>query len=281
MMTKQRPYQAAPQAASPALRTTALAGLLSTAALLAGCAATQGQPHPQDPFESFNRSMYSFNDAVDTAVLKPVATVYRDVTPQLARDGVSNFFGNLGEVWSFVNNTLQGRVDGAYNSVVRFSVNSVFGIGGLFDVASEAGIQRHRQDFGQTLGRWGLNTGPYLVLPLLGPSTVRDTLALPVDWWGSPLGYLDDTGARNSLYGLQLVSKRERLLKTGDMLDSVALDRYSLVRDVFLRTRQGAAAQTSDGRLPDYDSDAGKLPKEDEEGYGRDVPSPLPFLLRK
>ncbi len=276
MMTT-RPTEPATNEGRQVFRSTAIASVLATTALLAGCAATQGQPHPQDPFESFNRSMYSFNDTVDAAVLKPVATVYRDVTPEFARDGVNNFFGNLGEVWSFVNNSLQGQGQGAYNSVVRFTVNSVFGIGGLFDVASEAGIERRKQDFGQTLGRWGVTTGPYLVLPLLGPATVRDAVALPVDWFGDPLGSVNDIAVRNSLYGLQLVNKRARLLRASDMLDSVALDKYSLVRDVYLRSRIGGAS-ANDGRLPDYDND-GKLPP-DDESYGRVVPSPLPLLRR-
>lgn len=276
MMTK-RPAKPATHGERPIFRSTAMASVFAVTALLTGCAATQGQPHPQDPFESFNRSMYSFNDTVDAAILKPVATVYRDVTPELARDGVTNFFGNIGEVWSFVNNSLQGQGQGAYNSVVRFTINSVFGIGGLFDVASEAGIERRKQDFGQTLGRWGISTGPYLVLPLLGPATVRDAVALPVDWLGDPLSYINDIPVRNSMYGLQLVNKRARLLKTSDMLDSVALDKYSLVRDVYLRSRSNSA-EASDGRLPDYDND-GKLPP-DDEGYGRVVPSPLPLLRR-
>lgn len=150
-----------------------------------------------DPFESYNRSMYAFNTALDDAVLKPVATLYRDITPALARDGVGNFFSNLGDVWSFVNNLAQARGEGAYYSAVRFSVNTVFGIGGLFDVASEMGLPRSPQDFGLTLGRWGVPTGPYLVLPLLGPSTVRDTAVLPIDTKGNLLGYTSDVGVRN------------------------------------------------------------------------------------
>jgi phospholipid-binding lipoprotein MlaA len=238
-------------------------GTLAAASLLAGCATAPGEArNPQDPYESFNRSMYAFNDGVDRAVLKPVATVYRDVTPSVARDGVTNFFSNLGDIWSFVNNALQGRAEGAYNSVVRFSVNTVFGIGGLFDIASEAGIARHKQDFGQTLGRWGVPTGPYLVLPLLGPSTVRDTAALPVDWLGNPITAVNDIPVRNSLYALRLVDTRARLLNASDTIDSVAIDRYSLTRDVYLNLRRGGSSG-DDGRIEDYDDDAGKLPPED------------------
>lgn len=224
--------------------------------------------NPADPFESYNRSMYSFNNTLDKAVLKPVATLYRDATPAIARDGVGNFFSNLGDAWSFVNNLAQAKGEGAYYSIVRFSINTVFGIGGLFDVASEMGVQRSPQDFGLTLGRWGVPTGPYVVLPLFGPSTVRDTVALPVDLKGNLLGYTHDVGARNSLRVLGLVDKRARLLKAGDILDAVALDKYSFTRDVFLQLRsqraqddgQGAGGFDGDG---EGDDDAGMLPPEE------------------
>lgn len=218
-----------------------------------------------DPFESYNRSMHQFNTAVDDAVLKPVATLYRDVTPPLARDGIGNFFANLGDIWSLINNLAQGRGEGAYNSAVRFSVNTVFGLGGLLDVASEMGVERSRQDFGLTLGRWGVPSGPYLVLPLLGPSTVRDTVALPVDWQGNVLSGLSDVSARNGLKVLEVVDKRARLLQAGDMLDAVALDKYSLTRDVYLQLRN---QRMQDDDLDatgfgDEDDDAGRLPPEE------------------
>ena len=253
-MMKNQQNQAQP------VKRIALVATVSVAALLAGCATTTGPANPADPLESMNRSIYSFNDKVDTAVLKPVATAYQTVTPRLARSGVTNFFDNLGDAWSFVNNVLQGQGEGAYNSMVRFSVNTVFGIGGLFDVASEAGIQRAKQDFGQTLGRWGVPTGPYLVLPFFGPSTVRDTAGMVVDAYGYPANSVDDVRWRNSLYGLRVVNRRADLLKAGDMLDSVALDKYSLMRDVYLRSRIGGAASGGDGKLENYDDDAGKLP---------------------
>lgn len=218
-----------------------------------------------DPFESYNRSMYQFNTAVDDAVLKPVATLYRDVTPPLARDGIGNFFANLGDIWSFINNLAQGRGEGAYNSAVRFSVNTVFGLGGLLDVAGDMGVERSRQDFGLTLGRWGMPSGPYLVLPLLGPSTVRDTVALPVDWQGNVLGDLSDVSARNGLKVLEVVDKRARLLQAGDMLDAVALDKYSLTRDVYLQLRnQRVQDDGLNGTgFGDEDDDAGRLPPEE------------------
>lgn len=292
MMTTTRPQTAVAQDCNKkwprALRSGALAASISLAALLSGCATAAAQPapgaagsgaasadmadpgaagssvaNPADPFESFNRSIYAFNEGVDKAVFRPVATVYKNVTPRLVREGVTNFFDNLGDVWAFVNNLLQGQGEGAYNSAVRVTVNTVFGLGGLFDVASEAGIERHKQDFGQTLGRWGIPTGPYLVLPFWGASTVRDAIGLPVDAYGYPVGQIEDVPVRNSLYGLRFLNLRANYLQAGDIFDSVALDKYSLTRDVYLRSRIGGAMSGGDGRLENYDDDdAGKLPPE-------------------
>ena len=263
MMTTTSPQTKLTSDENQALRRVALAASVSVAALLSGCATTTGPANPADPLESMNRSIYSFNEGVDDAIFKPVATAYQTVTPRVARQGVTNFFDNLGDAWSFVNNVLQGQGQGAYNSMVRFSVNTVLGIGGLFDIASEAGIERRKQDFGQTLGRWGMPTGPYLVLPFWGPSTVRDSAGLVVDAYGYPANTMDDVRWRNSLFGLRMVNNRANLLKAGDVLDSVALDKYSLVRDVYLRSRIGGAASGGDGRLENYDDDnAGKLPPE-------------------
>ncbi|WP_080554089.1 VacJ family lipoprotein [Comamonas thiooxydans] len=263
MMTTTSPQTKLTSDENQALRRVALAASVSVAALLSGCATTTGPANPADPLESMNRSIYSFNEGVDEAIFKPVATAYQNVTPRVARQGVTNFFDNLGDAWSFVNNVLQGQGQGAYNSMVRFSVNTVLGIGGLFDIASEAGIERQKQDFGQTLGRWGMPTGPYLVLPFWGPSTVRDSAGLVVDAFGYPANTMDDVRWRNSLFGLRMVNNRANLLKAGDVLDSVALDKYSLVRDVYLRSRIGGAASGGDGRLENYDDDnAGKLAPE-------------------
>ena len=232
---------------------------LLAVAVLAGCA-TGPHANPDDPFEPYNRSMTRFNDHVDEAVLKPVSTAYVEVTPAPVRTGVSNFFGNLADVWSFVNNVLQLRAEGAANSFMRVNVNTLFGLGGLLDVASEMGIDRSRQDFGLTLGRWGVPTGPYLVLPLLGPSTVRDTAALPVDSWGNPLGQLDPVEVRNSLYGLRLVDKRASLLRAGSVLDTAALDPYSFTRDVYLKVRSGVSGARDEGA---YEENGGKLPDDE------------------
>ena len=245
-----------------AQRWLAMASLLVGAALLTGCA-TVARPDPNDPLESYNRSMTNFNDQVDAMVLKPVATAYREVTPAPVRTGVSNFFANIGDVWSFVNNVLQLRAEAAGSSFMRVNVNTIFGLGGLLDVASELGIDRYKQDFGLTLGRWGVGTGPYLVLPILGPSTLRATLALPVDMQGNVVSHVDPVSARNSLYALRAVDVRANLLRAGSVLDSAALDKYSFTRDVFLQVRgsQVDAAQRGNGQV-DVDSNDGVLPEE-------------------
>ena len=244
----------APATAARPRRLAGAAAAASVALVLSGCASGP----PNDPLEPYNRGMATFNDNVDSLVLKPVATVYKTITPPMARTGVSNFFSNLGDAWSFVNNALQLHPEGTLNSAVRFTVNTVFGIGGVFDVASEMGVDRRRQDFGLTLGRWGVPTGPYVVLPLLGSSTVRDTLALPVDAQGNLLGSVDPVSSRNSLYALRLVNTRANLLRASEVLDTAALDKYTFTRDVFLNLRSqgmnaddGSLDNGNDGRLPD------------------------------
>ena len=240
---------------SPIVRWSAIAAVSASALVLGGCAATGS--NPQDPYESFNRKVQSFNDGVDDAVLKPGAPADQTVTPPPVRTGVGTFFGNVGDLWSMVNHLLQGNGLQAYNHMVRFTTNTVLGIGGLLDIATEMGVDRQKQDFGRTLGAWGIKPGPYLVLPLLGPSTVRDTVALPADWNGNVLSELRPISHRNALVGLKVVDDRARLLKAGDIVDSVALDRYVLLRDVYLQSRQ----PKGDGRVEDMD--AGKLPPEE------------------
>ena len=229
--------------------------VLSASLALMGCASTQAT-HPQDPYESYNRSMTKFNDAVDEAVLKPVATAYQTVTPQPVRTGVTNFFGNIGDLWSMINHALQGNGEQTYNHMVRFTTNTVLGLGGLLDIASEMQVPRNKQDFGLTLASWGVKPGPYLVLPLLGPSTVRDTVALPVDWQGNVLGDLHPVSHRNTLTGLRLVNTRANLLNATDTLDAASLDRYTLVRDFYLQQRNRSSASHNDeqaGQVESYD----------------------------
>lgn len=213
------------------------AALALAFSLMAGCA-TGPDANPRDPLEPFNRGVYQFNDAVDTAVLKPVATAYQKVTPSPVRTGVSNFFGNLGDLWSSVNAGLQLRPREATENLMRFSVNTVFGLAGVLDIASEMGIPRTRLDFGQTMGRWGAPSGPYLVLPLLGPSSVRDGAGLMVDVVGDPVTGVDHVPTRNSLMALRVIDTRAGLLRAGTLLDDAALDKYSFMRDFYLNRRQ-------------------------------------------
>lgn len=222
--------------------------VLLCSTVLAGCA-TGPNANPKDPLEPFNRSMFEFNDALDHAVLKPVATAYKEVTPDLLRRGVGNFFNNIEDIWSFVNNVLQLKGEGAANSIMRVSFNTVFGLGGILDVASEMRIERHTEDFGQTLGRWGVGAGPYVVLPFFGPSTLRDTVALPVDKTvGDPVTKIEDIPVRNTLWALRLVDNRAQVLKAGDLLDEVALDKYTFFRDSHLQRRRNAVF---DGNPPE------------------------------
>ncbi|TYQ05744.1 UNVERIFIED_ORG: phospholipid-binding lipoprotein MlaA [Zoogloea ramigera] len=236
------------------LRTAAL--VLGTAMMLAGCAG----PNPRDPYESYNRAMFTFNDKVDTYALKPVATVYRDVTPSFVQTGVGNFFGNISDAWSGVNNLLQGKGEDGMTDITRFALNSTLGILGLFDIATPAGLEKHKEDFGQTLGVWGLESGPYLVLPLLGPSTVRDTVALPADFAGNIWRYKDPTNVRNIGTGINLIDTRASLLDAGSLFEDAALDRYVFLRDGYLQRRESQV-------FPDGNP---RKPKQNDDPYGED-----------
>ncbi len=202
--------------------------------------------NPVDPWESWNRKVFAFNDAVDEAVLKPVAQAYKDWVPQLVRTGVSNVFGNIGDVWSAANHFLQGKVGSGMEMGMRVLTNTLFGLGGLLDPATEMSLPRRSEDFGQTLGVWGLPAGPYVVLPLLGPSSVRDTAGQPLDRYaGSSSLYFDSNAYVTSV--LQLVSVRSELLATTKLLGDVSLDKYSFVRDGYLSRRLD---QVYDGSPP-------------------------------
>lgn len=210
--------------------------VLVAALFLAACASVDAQD-PRDPLEGYNRAMNDFNEAIDRAVLRPVATGYRDHAPRLVQTGVGNFFGNLGDVVSLGNNVLQAKPEGALHSFWRVLVNTTVGLGGLLDPATEMRLQRHREDFGQTLGRWGVGPGPYLVLPFFGPSTVRDGMALPVDLYSHPLAHVHDVPVRNSLIALRVLDTRAALLGASGLLDAAALDPYAFTRDAYLQKR--------------------------------------------
>lgn len=240
-----------PAVALRSMRGVALVGLVT--ASMCGCA-TGPKADPRDPLEPLNRGIFAFNEAADRALFKPVATIYRDAIPRLVRTGVSNFFGNLEDLWSFVNSVLQAKPQAAANNFMRFGVNTVMGLGGVLDIASDMRIERQREDFGQTLGRWGAEPGPYLVLPLLGPSTLRDTIALPVDLNGDSVANLDHVPTRNELKVLDLLDTRTNLLSVSSALDEVALDKYSFTRDAFLQRR---ANSVYDGNPPEAPADIG------------------------
>lgn len=210
----------------------AAAGLVL--ALLQGCAVGR---NPADPLENFNRGVFSFNDGIDRAVLKPVATAYRDITPSPVRTGVSNFFSNIGDVWSLANNILQLKPKQSAETLLRLSFNTILGFGGVFDIATEMRLQKSHEDFGQTLGYWGIGPGPYVVLPLLGPSNVRDALGRAVDLNVDVVSRTARVPVRNTLTTLRIVDTRASLLNATDLVDQAALDKYSFTRDAYLSRR--------------------------------------------
>ncbi len=219
--------------------------------MLQGCATVAGPgqvANPADPWEAWNRPIFSFNDRLDEAVFKPVAQAYVNVTPQLMRQGVTNFFGNFADAWSAFNSFLQGKGEAGVNNLMRVTTNTVFGVLGLFDVATEAGIERQGEDFGQTLGVWGLPPGPYVVWPVLGPSSLRETAALPMEVLFGPGTVIHDAGAQWGVGVLQVVDLRASLLSVSGLLDDIALDRYTFVRDAYLQRRRSLVF---DGNPPD------------------------------
>jgi phospholipid-binding lipoprotein MlaA len=229
-----------------------VAAVLAFSAAIAGCttiqAARGGPGQRLDPWENWNRKVFNFNDSVDRAVLKPVATAYTNVVPQPVRRGVGNFFGNFADAWSAINNILQGKFTAASQDVTRVGANTLFGLFGILDVAAEMGLEHHYEDFGQTLGRYGVGAGAYIVLPILGPSTVRDTAALPLDRLASPPAFFQGTATQLGLTTLQIVNTRSGLLGATRVIDDIALDRYTFVRDAYLQRRRSLIF---DGDVPE------------------------------
>lgn len=253
-----------------------LVGLGSVLALLAGCASVKN-PTPEDPLESYNRSMFAFNDAVDRNLLTPVAKGYQAVVPSPVRTCVTNIFNNFGDIWSGVNSFLQGRGLDSVNTFGRVLFNTTMGLGGCIDVASMKGAPRIQNDFGTTLGVWGVGQGPYFVLPLLGPSTIRDTAGTIGDGFGSAAVYaspgaINDVPVRNTVWGISFVNTRANLLNASDLLDDVALDRYSFLRDAYLQRRQAQLNQKLGPVVLDAPDDqkqgGGNLPVYDDPEAG-------------
>ena len=226
-------------------RWAVVAVLAASTALVSGCATTQQALERVktagsrfDPIEPVNRVVYSFNDRIDKAVVKPVAEGYKTILPTQVRYCISNVFGNIADVPTSLNNFLQGRVKEGGSDLCRVGVNTTVGLLGCFDIASKWGFEKHNEDFGQTLGHWGVQTGPYIVLPLLGPSTLRDATALLIDSRIDPIRYVNDIPVRNISYGARLIDRRAQLLDTTNFLEDAALDPYVFIRDAYLARRR-------------------------------------------
>jgi len=230
------------------LRAVALGGALCLS-LLGGCASTG---NPRDPLEPLNRAVYTFNDGVDALFIRPFAEFYRFIVPEFARTGVSNFFSNLNDVIVAVNSLLQGKLTQAGSDVARLLVNSTVGVLGLFDVATGLGLEKHNEDFGQTLGYWGIGDGPYLVLPFLGPSSLRDTVGWVGDLYVWPITHVEDDRTRYVLAGVRYVTLRADLLEASRILETAALDPYAFVRDAYLQRRRNLVY---DGKPPPDEDD--------------------------
>jgi phospholipid-binding lipoprotein MlaA len=227
---------------------TVFLGLAVVASLLSACATLpSGERDPRDRFERTNRAIHKFNDAVDRTVARPVAKAYVKVTPAPVRTGLGNFFRNLTYPTVIVNDLLQLKVKGFVNDTARLLVNTTIGIGGLFDPASQLGLNARDEDFGQTLGRWGVPAGPYVVLPLLGPSTVRDTVGFVGDQFTDPKTYVENDYAYYGLTALSLVDKRASLLGTDEILQD-SFDPYAFMRNAYLQRREYLV---KDGNVPD------------------------------
>jgi len=222
--------------------------LLGLVAVMVGCASIPAgvEPSPHDPWEPFNRSVFGFNEGLDTYLLKPVVAGYRFVLPEFVRDGIYNFFSNYSDIYTALQNLLQGKPDYAFTDLMRVVVNTTFGLGGLIDMATPGGLPKHKEDWGQTFGVWGIPSGPYVVLPFFGPSSVRDTFGTVADLQSDYLfGYVKDIGLRNSITGLRVINARNTYYEAGDLLDGAAIDKYSFMRDAYIQRRE---YQINEGR---------------------------------
>jgi len=233
---------------------------VALALALGACAAA---PNKDDPFEPWNRAMYEVHTAVDGALIKPVAQAYVAYVPELIRTGVSNFFGNIDDLFTGINNVLEGRGQQAGDDFGRVLLNTMFGLG-LFDQASMMGIPKDKKDFGITFGKWGIPQGPYLFVPLFGPTTVRDGTGTLVRYFVGPVGYIDDIPLRNTLYGIGYLDLRTQALSAESVVDTAALDKYRFIRNAYLRNRR---YQVYDGKPP---------PEEDED----QTPPPVPTMTK-
>jgi phospholipid-binding lipoprotein MlaA len=232
------------------------------ACLVTGCASTADRD-PRDPWEPLNRGIYRFNDRVDTAIARPLATTYQKLMPAELRSRVRNFFGNLGDVFIGVNNFLQGKFEDGVSDWARFAFNTTIGLFGIHDVATDMGYEKHNEDFGQTFGRWGAPSGPYLILPILGSSTVRDGIGTGIDIYTDPIGEVRPYHLQYGLVGLRLTQLRADLLDASRILEEAALDRYVFQRDAYLQRRRSLIydGQAPREKEPEDDTDKDKKPR--------------------
>jgi phospholipid-binding lipoprotein MlaA len=231
--------------------------LAALAAALAGCASTADRD-PRDPLEPLNRGIYRFNDKVDTVIAQPVARTYRKVLPAEVRDRVRNFFGNIGDFFIGVNNFLQGKFEDGVGDWARVAFNTTVGLLGIHDVATDMGYEKHNEDFGQTFGRWGARPGPYLVLPLLGSSDLRDGIGTGLDIYTDPLGEVRPYHVQYGLWGLRLTQTRADLLDASRILEEAALDKYVFQRDAYLQRRRSLVYDGHPPRQKEPDDDEPK-----------------------
>ena len=238
-------------------RIKSLSLAFAAAGLLAGCA-TSG--NPKDPIEGFNRAMFAFNEGLDSAIVKPVATGYEAVLPSPVRTGVTNFFSNIEDLLIGVNNLLQGKGSQAISDLGRVVINSTIGILGTFDIASDIGLEKHDEDFGQTFGRWGVGSGAYVVIPVFGPRTARDTVGLVLDVAADPLTHLGAGDGRDVLLVLRAVNDRANLLPADKVVEEAALDKYSYIRDGYLQRRRNLIHDGNAPREPEADADQVERP---------------------
>jgi phospholipid-binding lipoprotein MlaA len=239
------------------MKTWARVRHLALALLFAACAggcATTNPATPGDPLEGPNRAVFAFNEGLDKVLLKPVATGYKNVVPEPARRCVGNVFANVNDIFVSINSLLQGKVGDAVSDACRVLVNSTVGIAGCFDVASSWGLQKHNRDFGQTFGKWGVKPGPYLVLPVLGPSNFRDGIGTAIYGYLDPIWRISNVPTRNIVVGVRVVSVRADLLTAGDVLEEAALDKYSFVRDAYAQRRQGMIDEEDNSKHADADA---------------------------
>ena len=235
------------------LRKLRTATLICLAAAMVGCASIPAgaERSSQDPWEPFNRSVFEFNEGLDAYVLKPVVAGYRFVLPEFMRDGIYNFFSNYNDIYTALFNLLQGKPGYAFNDFMRVVVNTTMGLGGLLDLATPGGLEKHKEDWGQTLGVWGVPSGPYVVLPFFGPSNVRDTFGTVADLESDYLfSYVKDIGVRNSITGLRVVNARNTYYEAGDLLDGAAIDKYSFMRDAYIQRREYQINEGREDREP-------------------------------